>query len=66
MNLDRKINAAIWAVAAIVWMVFIYKVWSENGPYTLISFFISLLIHGGLCFFIGYLIDEKIRNYFNE
>ena len=66
MNLARKINAAIWAVAAIVLMVFAYKAWSANGPYTFMSFFASLLIHGGICFFIGYLIDEKIRNHFNK
>lgn len=66
MNLARKINAAIWAVAAIVLMVFVYKAWSANGPYTLMSFFTSLVMHGGLCFFIGYLIDEKICNHFNK
>lgn len=66
MNLVRKINAAIWVVAAIVLMVFVYKVWSINGPYTLISFFVSLVMHGGFCFFIGYLTDEKIRNYFKN
>ncbi len=66
MNLARKINAAIWAVAAIVLMVFVYKAWSANGPYTLMSFFASLVIHGGFCYLIGYLIDEKIRNHFNK
>lgn len=66
MNLARKINAAIWAVAAIVLMVFIYKIWSANGPYTFMSFFASLVMHGGFCFFIGYLIDEQIINYFKD
>lgn len=66
MNLARKINAAIWAVAAIVLMVFAYKAWSANGPYTLMSFFLSLVMHGGFCYLIGYLIDEKIRNHFNK
>ena len=66
MNLLRKINAAIWAVAAIVLMVFAYKAWSANGPYTLISFFVSLVMHGGFCFLIGYLIDEKIKKHFNK
>ena len=66
MNLARKINAAIWVVVAIVLMVFVYKAWSANGLYTLRSFFASLVFHGGFCFFIGYLIDEKICNYFNK
>ena len=30
MNVARKINAAIWAVAAIVLMVSVYKAWSAN------------------------------------
>lgn len=66
MNLARKINAVIWAVAAIVLMVFAYKAWSANGPYTLMSFFTSLVMHGGFMFFIGYLIDEGIVNYFKN
>lgn len=66
MNLTRKINAAIWVVVAIILMVFVYKTWSVNGPYTLMSFFTSLVMHGGFCYLIGYLIDEKIRNYFNK
>lgn len=66
MNLARKINVAIWAVAAIVLMVFVYKAWSANGPYTLMSFFVSLFMHGGFCFLIGYLIDEKIKKHFNK
>ena len=67
MNLARKINAAIWAVAAIVLMVFTYKAWSANNDtYTLMDFFVSLIIHGGICYLIGYLTDEKIRNHFNK
>lgn len=66
MNLARKINAAIWAVAAIVLMVFIYKAWSAIGSYTLLCFFASLVFHGGFCFLIGYLIDEKICNHFKK
>ena len=37
-----------------------------NGGYTAMSFFISLFMHGGFCYFIGYLIDEKIKNNFNK
>ena len=66
MNLARKINAVIWAVAAIVLMVFVYKAWSANGPYTFMSFFLSLVIHGGFIFFIGYFIDKVIINYFKN
>lgn len=64
MNLARKINATIWAVVAIALMIFVYNAWSESGPYTLLSFIASLIMHGGFCFLIGYLVDEKIKNYF--
>ena len=60
MNKARKINALIWVVIAIVIMVAAYFQWSENGGYTVRSFFCSLVVHGGGCFFIGCLIDEKL------
>lgn len=62
MNLARKINVAIWAVSAIVLMVFAYKSWSANGPYTLMSFFASLVMHGGFCLVMGIVIDKLIIN----
>lgn len=61
MNKARKINALIWVVIAIVIMVAAYFQWSKNGEYTIGSFLCSLVMHGGFCFFIGYLIDEKLR-----
>lgn len=61
MKTARKINALIWVVIAIVIMVAAYFQWSKYGEYTIGSFFCSLMMHGGFCFFIGYLIDEKLR-----
>ena len=66
MNLLRKINVAFWTVVTIVLMIIAYHAWSVYGPYTTLSFFVSLFVHGGFCFLLGYLIDEKIRNYFDE
>lgn len=66
MNLVRKINAAIWIIVAIVLMIFVYKAWSINGPYTILHFFISLGIHGGFCLVIGMITDGVIVNRFNK
>jgi preprotein translocase subunit SecF len=57
----RAINAIFWIVAAIALMVTVYFKWSENGEYTFVSFFSSLVIHGGFCALVGMLIDEKIQ-----
>lgn len=64
MNLIRTINATIWVVVAIVLMVLAYKTWSLNGSYTFMSFFVSLIMHGGLCYFLGYFVDNNIKNLF--
>ena len=61
MNKARKINALIWVVIAVVIMVAAYFQGSKYDEYTIRSFFCSLVVHGGFCFFIGYLIDEKLR-----
>lgn len=66
MNLARKINAAIWAVAAIILMIFVYKDWSTNSSYTFLSFLASLIYHGGFCYFFGFFIDKIIKKYFNK
>ena len=66
MNLTRKINATIWVVVAIVWMILVYRVWSINGPYTILHFFVSLVVHGGFCLVIGMIVDGVIVNRFNK
>lgn len=66
MNSYRKINACIWAVVAVALMICAYNAWSQNGPYTMFSFFASLVVHGGFCFIAAMLIDEKIVNYFKN
>ena len=66
MNLVRRINAAFWTVAGILLMIYIHDVWSFYGPYTMLSFFGSLIFHGGFAFLIGSLIDKAIVNHFNK
>ena len=61
MKITREVNAIIWVVIAIVIMVAAYFQWSKNGEYTVETFLCSLMIHGGGCYFIGCIIDEKLR-----
>ena len=42
----RKINAAVWFVAAVVLMLYVKGEWSKYGAYTALSFFYSLVFHG--------------------
>lgn len=62
----RKINAAVWFVAAVVLMLYVKGEWSKYGAYTALSFFSSLVFHGGFCAVIGILCDEYIVKHFNR
>lgn len=52
MKICKKIAKITNAIVCIVLLVFlmqvIYNAWSEYGPYTWLSFFSSLIIHGGV------------------
>ena len=58
----RKLNAAIWIAITIIVMIVVGCKWSENAPYTLFSFFASLVFHGGFFFLIAVLIDEYLTD----
>lgn len=62
----RKINAAVWFVAAVALMLYAKGEWSKYGDYTAFSFFSSLVFHGGFCLLIGCLIDKQIVEHFNR
>lgn len=62
----RKINAAVWFVAAVALMLFIGREWSKNGEYTVLCFFASLTFHGGFCAVMGCIVDEQIVERFNR
>ena len=62
----RKINAAVWFVAAVVLMLYVKGEWSKYGAYTGLSFFYSLVFHGGFCLLMGSLVDEQIVKHFNR
>lgn len=64
MNIIRRINAAFWIIAGISCMVI--AGYCSIYPYTLLSFFGSLIFHGGFCFLLGFAIDEVIINYFKK
>ena len=59
-NTARKVNAIIWTIIAIVLMVTAYFEWSKYGEYTVVSFFASLVFHGGFSLVVGMQIDELI------
>lgn len=61
VSIVRKINAAVWFVAAVALMLYVKGEWSKHGDYTALSFFSSLVFYGGFCLFIACLIDEIIR-----
>lgn len=56
----RKINAIIWAIVATTLMVTAYCEWTEYGKYTLLSFFTSLVFHGGFSLVVAIQVDELI------
>lgn len=66
MNDFRKVNAVVWFVIAVVLMICVYNAWSQYGPYTIFSFFASLVVHGGICLVCAVLIDEQIVKYFKN
>lgn len=59
LNYFRTINIIFWIIVTAVLMTAVYKIWSDYGNYTIFDFFVSLFIHGGICFFLGYLIDKN-------
>lgn len=62
----RKINAAVWFVAAVALMLYVKGEWSKYGAYTALSFLSSLVFHGGFCLLIGYIVDKQIVKRFNR
>lgn len=66
MNGFRKVNAIVWLIVAVVLMVCVYNAWSQYGPYTMLDFFASLVVHGGTCLVCAILIDEQIVKYFKN
>ena len=66
VSTERKINAAVWFVAAVVLMLYVKGEWSKYGAYTALSFFSSLVFQGGLCLLIGYVVDEQLVDHFNR
>lgn len=66
MNVFRKVNAVVFLVVAVVLMVYVYSAWSQYGPYTMLSFFSSLVIHGGICLVGAVFVDKQIVKYFKN
>ena len=65
-NTARKVNAIIWTIIAIALMVAAYCEWSKRGEYTVVSFFASLVFHGGFSLVVAIQIDELICKKFKE
>lgn len=66
MNDFRKANAVVWFIIAVVLMVCAYSTWSQYGPYTIFSFFSSLVVHGGICLVGAVFVDKQIIKYFKN
>ena len=66
LTILRKINFVFWLVLIAVLMLAAHNAWSQYRPYTLGSFFCSLLIHGCVPAFFGCLVDEWLRNQENK
>lgn len=65
-ELARKINFTVWFFIAIALIGTVYGKWSARGVYTLGSFLVSLLIHGGPCVFFAFVFDEWINDYYDR
>lgn len=65
-NTARKVNTIIWTIIAIALMVTAYCEWSKHGEYTVVSFFASLVFHGGFSLVVAMQTDELICKKFNE
>lgn len=65
-NLARIINAIVCIIGTIALMICVYHAWSQNGEYTIISFFMSLIAHGGIGVMTYLGIDYVIRRLFNK
>ena len=59
-NTVRKVNAIIWTIIAITLMVTVYCEWGKHGEYTVVSFFASLVFHGGFSLVVAMQIDKLI------
>ena len=62
----RKVNAIIWIIVTIALMAAAYCEWSKYGEYTVVSFFASLVLHGGFSLVVAMQTDELICKKFNE
>ena len=61
-----NINSVAWMVIAIAIMVACYFEWSKHGDYTLMSFFASLVFHGGGCAVMGACIADAIKRHYHN
>lgn len=66
INCFRKANAVVFLVIAVVLMVCAYSTWSQYGPYTIFSFFSSLVVHGGICLAGAVFVDKQIVKCFKN
>lgn len=62
----RIINAMFCIALVVVIMISAYKTWSMYGEYTIASFFVSLLMHGGFGLMIYLGIDNLLKKITRE
>ncbi len=58
-----RINKVFWILFVVILMVCAKNQWSQYGEYTWVSFFTSVVVHGGLglMFYIG--CDELLKKF---
>lgn len=66
MKKARIINVIVWFLVTIVLMVACYYEWSRWNEYTILSFVSSLILHGGFCLLLMFVIDEQIVKFFKK
>ena len=65
-NIAKAINILVCMGIVVAIMLCAYNAWSLNGEYTLLSFFASLVMHGGLGIMIYCGVDWILRRVFHQ
>lgn len=64
LKIAKVLNAFLCFTLTVLLMREVYFTWSMYGPYTIISFFASLVVHGGLGIMIYLGIDWMLKKLF--
>lgn len=63
-KISKVLNAIVCLILTILLMREVYFTWSMYGPYTIMSFFASLVIHGGMGVLMYLGVDCLLKKFF--